>query len=94
MALFCLWRFVLGVGIGGDYPLSAVITSEFASKHFRGTLIAAVFSMQARGRACGAAHRSGAAAAAALPLMSTPDDGAAAASSRRAWASWAPPSRA
>ena len=23
-----LWRFVLGVGVGGEYPLSAAITSE------------------------------------------------------------------
>jgi PHS family inorganic phosphate transporter-like MFS transporter len=26
-----LWRFVLGVGVGGEYPLSAAITSESAS---------------------------------------------------------------
>ena len=48
IGLFCFWRFTLGFGIGGDYPLSAVITSEYSSKHFRGTLIAAVFSMQVR----------------------------------------------
>jgi MFS transporter, PHS family, inorganic phosphate transporter len=22
------WRFIMGVGVGGDYPLSAIITSE------------------------------------------------------------------
>ncbi len=49
MVLFCTWRFILGFGIGGDYPLSAVITSEYSAKHFRGTLIAAVFSMQGIG---------------------------------------------
>lgn len=27
-----LWRFVLGVGIGGEYPLSAAITTESSSK--------------------------------------------------------------
>lgn len=25
---FIFWRVVMGIGIGGDYPLSAVITSE------------------------------------------------------------------
>lgn len=24
----CLWRFILGVGVGGEYPLSASITAE------------------------------------------------------------------
>lgn len=28
--LLIFWRVVMGVGIGGDYPLSAVITSEYA----------------------------------------------------------------
>jgi PHS family inorganic phosphate transporter-like MFS transporter len=27
----CAWRFVMGVGIGAEYPLSAVITSEFVN---------------------------------------------------------------
>eukprot|EP01112_Ceratiomyxa_fruticulosa_P022555 TRINITY_DN829_c0_g1_i3.p1 TRINITY_DN829_c0_g1~~TRINITY_DN829_c0_g1_i3.p1 ORF type:complete len:537 (+),score=93.49 TRINITY_DN829_c0_g1_i3:188-1798(+) len=45
----CFWRLTLGVGIGGDYPLSAVITSEYASKHSRGRMIAAVFSFQGFG---------------------------------------------
>ncbi len=26
--LLCFWRVIMGIGIGGDYPLSAVITSE------------------------------------------------------------------
>ncbi|KAG6472600.1 probable inorganic phosphate transporter 1-10 [Zingiber officinale] len=45
----CFFRFVLGVGIGGDYPLSATIMSEFANKRTRGSFIAAVFSMQGFG---------------------------------------------
>jgi PHS family inorganic phosphate transporter-like MFS transporter len=45
----CLFRFLLGVGIGGDYPLSATIMSEFANKRTRGAFIAAVFSMQGFG---------------------------------------------
>lgn len=43
------FRFLLGVGIGGDYPLSATIMSEFANKSTRGSFIAAVFSMQGIG---------------------------------------------
>ncbi|KAI8802791.1 phosphate transporter [Cladochytrium replicatum] len=43
------WRFILGIGIGGDYPLSAVITSEFGNTNTRGQSIAAVFSMQGFG---------------------------------------------
>lgn len=44
-----VFRFSLGVGIGGDYPLSATIISEFANKRTRGAFIAAVFSMQGFG---------------------------------------------
>ncbi|KAG7647039.1 putative inorganic phosphate transporter 1-8 [Arabidopsis thaliana] len=43
------FRFFLGLGIGGDYPLSATIMSEFANKRTRGAFIAAVFSMQGLG---------------------------------------------
>lgn len=45
------WRFVSGVGIGGDYPLSACIVSEFAPTKRRATMLASVFSMQAFGYA-------------------------------------------
>ncbi|KAN0084681.1 Major facilitator superfamily domain containing protein [Elaphomyces granulatus] len=40
------WRFLLGIGIGGDYPLSAVITSEFAPTKHRSRMLASVFFMQ------------------------------------------------
>ncbi len=43
------WRFVLGIGIGGDYPVSAVIMSEYANRKNRGRLVSMVFSMQALG---------------------------------------------
>jgi len=39
----------MGVGIGGDYPLSAIISSEFASTHIRGRLMTAVFAFQGWG---------------------------------------------
>ncbi|GFZ49947.1 Inorganic phosphate transporter PHO84 [Saitozyma sp. JCM 24511] len=44
-----MWRFIMGMGIGGDYPLSAVITSEFAARRIRGRMMAAVFSAQGWG---------------------------------------------
>lgn len=44
------WRVIMGIGIGGDYPLSAVITSEFAPTRWRGAMMAAVFSMQGAGQ--------------------------------------------
>ncbi|RIB12216.1 major facilitator superfamily domain-containing protein [Gigaspora rosea] len=43
------WRIILGIGVGGDYPLSAVITSEFAMKNRRGAMMALVFAMQGFG---------------------------------------------
>jgi PHS family inorganic phosphate transporter-like MFS transporter len=49
VGVITLWRFIMGVGIGGDYPLSAVITSEFASTRSRGRLMTAVFASQGWG---------------------------------------------
>ena len=46
---FGIWRLFMGFGFGGDYPLSAIITSEFASSKRRGTMMALVFSMQGLG---------------------------------------------
>ncbi|OWZ54510.1 phosphate:H+ symporter [Cryptococcus neoformans c45] len=44
-----MWRFIMGIGIGGDYPVSSVITSEFAARKIRGRMMAAVFSAQGWG---------------------------------------------
>ena len=44
-----LFRVILGVGIGGDYPVSSTIMSEYASKKTRGTMVTLVFTMQAAG---------------------------------------------
>ena len=41
------WRFVSGIGIGGEYPLSAVIASEYAPTAKRSRILALVFAMQA-----------------------------------------------
>ncbi|CAN1837951.1 Inorganic phosphate transporter 1-4 [Linum perenne] len=49
MATLCFFRFWLGFGIGGDYPLSTTIMSEYANKKTRGTFIATVFVMQGFG---------------------------------------------
>ncbi|OVA13702.1 General substrate transporter [Macleaya cordata] len=49
MTSLCFFRFWLGFGIGGDYPLSAVIMSEYANQRTRGAFIAAVFAMQGTG---------------------------------------------
>ncbi|KIM62761.1 hypothetical protein SCLCIDRAFT_1214873 [Scleroderma citrinum Foug A] len=45
-----VWRFIMGVGIGGDYPLSAIISSEFAATKSRGRLMTAVFAFQGWGQ--------------------------------------------
>jgi MFS transporter, PHS family, inorganic phosphate transporter len=42
-------RFILGLGIGGDYPVSAVLMSEYSNRADRGRLVGLVFSMQAVG---------------------------------------------
>ncbi|KAJ4962603.1 hypothetical protein NE237_022542 [Protea cynaroides] len=49
VATLCFFRFWLGFGVGGDYPLSATIMSEYANKKTRGAFIAAVFAMQGFG---------------------------------------------
>ena len=48
------WRFLSGIGIGGEYPLSGVIASEFAPTSKRPRMSAMVFAMQAFGIAAGA----------------------------------------
>jgi len=48
-----IFRFILGLGIGGDYPLSATLMSEYANRRDRGKLITFVFSMQGLGLICG-----------------------------------------
>jgi putative MFS transporter len=44
-----LFRFLLGVGIGADYPISASYIAEFVSNRHRGKLIASVFAFQGLG---------------------------------------------
>ena len=44
-----VFRFVLGFGVGGDYPVSAVMMSEYANHKDRGKLVGMVFGTQALG---------------------------------------------
>ena len=43
------FRFLLGLGVGGDYPVSAVLMTEYANRRDRGRLVGLVFSTQALG---------------------------------------------
>lgn len=49
-ALLTFWRIIMGIGIGGDYPLSSIITSEFATTKWRGAIMGAVFANQGWGQ--------------------------------------------
>ena len=44
-----VFRFLLGVGIGADYPVCASYVSEFMPKRIRGRMLIAAFSFQAIG---------------------------------------------
>ncbi len=48
-ASLILFRLVLGFGIGGDYPMSATIMSEYSNVKHRGKLVGTVFAMQGFG---------------------------------------------
>ena len=54
IGLIIFWRVIMGIGIGGDYPLSSIITSEFATTKWRGAMMGAVFAMQGLGQLCAA----------------------------------------
>ncbi|KAA8922375.1 MFS transporter [Thermoplasma sp.] len=49
VAYLLAWRFILGLGIGGDYAGSSTIMAEFSNAKNRGQLIGMVFSMQGFG---------------------------------------------
>lgn len=54
IGVIIFWRVLMGIGIGGDYPLSSIITSEFATTKWRGAMMGAVFAMQGLGQLCAA----------------------------------------
>jgi PHS family inorganic phosphate transporter-like MFS transporter len=47
-------RFILGIGVGGDYPISSTIMSEYSNIKSRGKMVQAVFAMQGFGLLLGA----------------------------------------
>ena len=49
------FRFLLGIGIGADYPISSTYVSEFMPKKIRGRMLSGAFSFQAIGALFGAA---------------------------------------
>jgi PHS family inorganic phosphate transporter-like MFS transporter len=59
IGVLVVWMFIMGVGVGvgRDHPLSAVIASKFASAGSRGRLITTVFTAQSWG-IFGALHSS------------------------------------
>ncbi|ORY13164.1 major facilitator superfamily domain-containing protein [Clohesyomyces aquaticus] len=54
IGLIIFWRVLMGISIGGDYPLASMITSEFATTKWRGAMMGAVFAMQGFGQLSGA----------------------------------------
>ncbi len=48
-------RILVGIGVGGDYATSAVITTEYANQKNRGRLVGTVFAMQGFGLLAGPA---------------------------------------
>lgn len=44
------WRLILGIAIGAEYPLSALIAAEWSATSTRGTMLASVFLMQPVGQ--------------------------------------------
>ena len=54
-ALLFAFRILVGIGVGGDYATSAVITTEYANRKNRGRLVGTVFAMQGFGLLAGPA---------------------------------------
>lgn len=48
-----IWRVIMGIGIGGDYPMSSAAVSDRSSTGRRGMLLAFTFSMQGWGTLTG-----------------------------------------
>ncbi|KAH0586683.1 hypothetical protein H2248_007899 [Termitomyces sp. 'cryptogamus'] len=48
-----IFRIILGIGVGGDYPMSASVTSDRSNLRKRGTMLAYIFSNQGWGSLLG-----------------------------------------
>ena len=44
-----VWRIVLGVGVGGDYPMSASVATDRSNLRRRGTMLTYIFANQGWG---------------------------------------------
>lgn len=49
-----VFRIILGIGVGGDYPMSASITTDRSNIRKRGTMLAYIFANQGWGSFVGA----------------------------------------
>lgn len=49
-----VFRILLGIGVGGDYPMSASVTTDRSNLHKRGTMLAYIFANQGWGSFVGA----------------------------------------
>ncbi len=58
-AFLLVARVILGIGIGGDYPVSATIMSEYSGRSSRGRMVGLVFAMQGAGLVFGPLLASG-----------------------------------
>ncbi|AAT42678.1 MFS transporter [Picrophilus oshimae] len=52
--MLIITRLLLGIGIGGDYPISSTIMSEYSNVKSRGKMVQTVFAMQGFGLLLGA----------------------------------------
>ncbi|MGF1473561.1 MAG: MFS transporter [Rubrobacteraceae bacterium] len=68
-ASLIVFRFLLGVGVGADYPLSSTYITEFMPARIRGRMLVSGFSFQALGALAGAG-------AGILILLIHPEEGA------------------
>ena len=48
-----VWRIFLGIGVGGDYPMSASVTADRTKFRKRGTMLAYIFTNQGLGSLVG-----------------------------------------
>jgi PHS family inorganic phosphate transporter-like MFS transporter len=48
-----VWRIVLGIGVGGDHPMSASVTADRTNIRKRGTMLAYIFANQGLGSLVG-----------------------------------------
>ncbi|WP_083516012.1 MFS transporter [Alicyclobacillus sendaiensis] len=48
-----IFRFIVGLGVGGDYPTSSVIMTEYSNRRNRGFMVTMVFAMQGLGLLAG-----------------------------------------